>query len=86
MPLTELQRGYTVSDVARRYRVARSRVRTWIASGRLAAVNTADPLSPPRWIVTADALAAWERQRSAPAPRPVRRRTSRTAHDYYPDE
>jgi transposase-like protein len=81
-----LTRGYTVSDVARRYRVARKRVREWIRRGRLAAINTADPLHRPRWVVTPDALVKFERGRQAtPMPKPTRRRKRTDLVDYFPD-
>ena len=80
--------GLTVADVARRYRVSPDKVRAWIARGELAAVNTAAVLcGKPRWVVTPDALAAFERRRLAGVPaKPARRRSRRPALiDYYPD-
>jgi transposase len=81
--------GLTTSDVARRYRVGESKVRSWIARGELAAVNTADiACSRPRYVVTADALAEFEKRRSAartPAPR-RRRRKAPAQRDYYPGD
>src|SRR5262245_18072506 len=48
-------RGLTVRDVARRYRVSPDKVRAWITSGELRAVNTATALcGRPRWVVPAD--------------------------------
>jgi excisionase family DNA binding protein len=79
--------GLTVRDVARRYRVSPDKVRAWIARGELPAVNTASALcGRPRWVVPAEALAAFERRRAGgPAPRPPRRRKRATPVDYYPD-
>jgi hypothetical protein len=82
----ELQ-GLTVADVARRYRIGEDKVRQWIRSGELAAVNTAAALcGRPRWVVLPDALAAFEQRRTAA---PVRKpRTKRQSYriDYYPEQ
>jgi transposase len=77
--------GLTVADVARRYRVSSDKVRTWIARGELAAINTAAALcGRPRWIITVDALTAFEQRRLA-GPVPKRRRKKKTGLvDYYP--
>jgi hypothetical protein len=78
--------GLTVRDVARRYRVGEDKVRSWIARGELAAVNTSATLcGRPRFVVLPEHLAAFERRRAAtPPPRPPRRkRTARV--DFYPD-
>jgi hypothetical protein len=79
--------GLTVRDVARRYRVGPDKVRGWITSGQLAAVNTARALcGRPRWVVTAQALAVFEQKRGGgPAPKPQRRRRRNELVDYYPD-
>jgi hypothetical protein len=79
--------GLTVADVARRYRVGPDKVRSWIARGELAAINTATALcGRPRWVVTPEALAAFERRRtSGPPPKPARRPKRTVAVDYFPD-
>ncbi len=80
--------GATVRDVAKRYRVGSDKVRSWIRSGELSAVNTADPLcGKPRWVILPEALAAFERKRtSEPPPKaPPRRRRQPDAVDYFPD-
>jgi hypothetical protein len=79
--------GLTVADVARRYRVGPDKVRSWIVRGELAAVNTAAALcGRPRWVVTADALAAFEQRRAGgPPPRPQRRRKRTALVDFYPE-
>jgi hypothetical protein len=78
--------GLTVRDVARRYRVSADKVRVWIARGELKAVNTAALCGRPRWVVPADALAAFEQRRAAaPRPKPAKRRKQISAVDYYPD-
>jgi hypothetical protein len=79
--------GYTVADLCKRWRVGADKVRTWIKTGQLAALNTRDArCGRPRFVVTAEALADFERGRSAaPPPRPSRRRKRRGGGiDYFP--
>jgi transposase len=86
--MLERARGYTVADVAARYRVSPDKVRLWVSRGELAAINTAGVLcSKPRWVFTAEALAEFERRRAGgPAPKtPRRRRRKAQEVDYYPD-
>jgi hypothetical protein len=79
-------RGLTITDVARRYRVRRSKVLGWVRSGQLAAVNTAGALARPRYIVLPESLTTFERRRTAtPNKRAPRRRRQRVAIDYFPD-
>jgi len=80
--------GLTVAELARRYRVGPDKVRAWIARGELAAINTASLLcGRPRWVITPDALAVFERRRLTGKPvKPMRRRNrSSSLVDYYPD-
>jgi excisionase family DNA binding protein len=79
-------RGMTVSEVAVRLRVSPDKVRAWISRGEVAAVNTADlQCGRPRWVVTAEALEAFEqRRRGGPAPKAQRRRRPTQQLDYYP--
>jgi transposase len=87
MPSTALQAaGLTVADLACRYRVSPDKVRTWINRGELRAVNTATALcGRPRWVVSPDALAEFERRRAAgPPPKPPRRPRRPVQIDYYP--
>jgi hypothetical protein len=79
--------GYTVADVAARYRVSPDKVRAWIKRRELAAVNVALSLCGRAQLrITPEALAAFERGRSAaPPPRPPRRRRPVDLVDYYPD-
>jgi hypothetical protein len=78
--------GLTVADVAARYRVSPDKVRTWIGRGELAAINTAAALcGKPRWVITPDALIAFEKGRAGgPIPKPRRRRRQQDVVDYYP--
>lgn len=85
---TDMTSGYTVADLAARYRVGEDKVRAWIKAGELIAINTAAAIcAKPRFVVTADALAAFERRRAVgPPPPPKKTRKRKTAHkDYYPD-
>lgn len=83
-PLTT---GYTVADVARRYRVGPDKVCGWITRGELAAVNTSTVLcGKPRWVILPEALAAFEmRRQGRPPPKPPRRKRRTTEIDFYPD-
>lgn len=78
--------GYTTADIARRYRVGEDKVRSWIRSGELPAINTSSTrCGRPRYVVTAEALTAFEASRSAaPPPKPKRRRRKVAMTDYYP--
>jgi hypothetical protein len=81
-------RGWTVRDVAGRYRVGMDKVRGWIRRGELRAVNTATALcGKPRWVVTNEAMAEFERRRSSTPPaKPQRMRQKHPQKDYYPDD
>jgi transposase len=85
--IIRLSRGYTVVEVARRFRVGRDRVREWIVRGELEALDTADPhTGRPRYVVTAEALERFERSRSAARPKPQPRQRRRVVPlDYFPD-
>jgi len=78
--------GLTVREVARRYRVGEDKVRGWIRRGELADINTAATLcGKPRWVISAEALAEFERRRAGgPPPKPPCRRRRQQAIDYYP--
>jgi hypothetical protein len=82
-------RGLTVADVAARYRVSPDKVRGWVRRGELAAINVATALCGRAQLrITPEALAAFERRRSAAAaPAQPSRRPRRTAQmiDFYPD-
>jgi hypothetical protein len=79
--------GLTVADVARRYRVSPDKVRLWIGRGELSAINTAAVLcGKPRWVITPDALASFERGRQGgKLSRPPRRKKRTCLVDYFPD-
>jgi len=78
--------GMTVRDVARRLRVSPRKVAIWIRKGELRATNTAHTLSArPRWIISAEALAEFEKGRSGgPTPQAPKRRPRLAIVDFYP--
>ena len=84
--IAETPRGHTTHDVSLRYRVGEDTIRGWIGKGDLAAINTAKNLcGKPRWVITDQALAEFEKRRSSkPAPRPERRKRT-VGIDHYPD-
>jgi transposase len=87
VPAAEVSRGYTVADIAKRYRVGEDKVRGWIKRGELAAINTANTkCGKPRFVVPPEALAEFEQRRAAAEPKPAPRRKRRTVEvDYFPD-
>jgi hypothetical protein len=74
-----MERGYTVREVARRYRIGREKVMGLIRRGELRAVNIMTSVSgKPRYVITPEALRDFEERHSAAVPmRPNRRRTRR---------
>jgi hypothetical protein len=79
--------GFAVADIAKRFRVGEDRVRGWIKRGEMIALNTSDTrCGRPRYVVTPEALAEFERGRSAAQPKPARPRRRRPhIIDYYAD-
>jgi hypothetical protein len=69
--------------------MGKDRVRGLIKSGELRAINTSPTkCGKPRYVVTPEALAEWERSREvqAPAPKPTPRRRRKSGEiDFYPD-
>jgi hypothetical protein len=83
----QLAHGFTVREVARRFRVSPAKVRTWIRLGILGAINT-NPVAcgKRRLIILPEHLAAFETQHAtAPPPKPVKRRKRSQDTDFYPD-
>jgi excisionase family DNA binding protein len=78
--------GYTVGDVARRYRVSEQTVRHWIEDGELRALNVGGLLlGKARLVVLPEDLAAFEEGRRVGTPKAQRRRRrARPRIDYYP--
>lgn len=80
--------GLTPRELARLLRVSPDRVRAWIASGELGALNTAAArCGKPRYVVLPHHLAEFEQRRGAARPKPAPRRRRRTPEmiDYFPD-
>jgi excisionase family DNA binding protein len=79
--------GMTVREVASRFRVGRDKVRHWIKSGQLRAINTASrKCQKPRYIVLREYLAEFEATRLVAVPsKPPRYRRKAALVDYYPD-
>ncbi len=86
MPDT-LPRGLTPRECARLLRVSPDTIRSWIASGRLGAINTAQTrCGRPRFVVLQCHLQEFTRRNAATAPRPApRRRRPAGEIDYFPD-
>jgi hypothetical protein len=84
---SDLPAGFTVADLAARYRVGPDKIRGWIKRGELTAINTGSVLcGRSRFIVTADALEKFERARSTtPTPKIKKRKRRAEIRDYYPD-
>jgi excisionase family DNA binding protein len=79
-----LPHGLSVREVARRYRVAPSKVRRWLKEGRMRGIDIGENgHTCIRFL--AEHLAEFERQRSAAAPPKPPRRKRTTMVDYYPD-
>jgi hypothetical protein len=82
-----LPRGYTPNELAKVLRVSPDRIRSWIKTGQLGAIDTATTLCRrPRYVILPHLLAEFERRRAAgPPPKPQRRRRRTALVDYYPD-
>ncbi len=81
-------RGMTPRETARFLRVRLDRVRAWIRSGELGAVNMAESrVGKPRFVILPHHLAAWEvaRRAAQPAPKKRQRQKQTVGTDYYPD-
>jgi excisionase family DNA binding protein len=80
-------RGLTPNELARLLRVSADKIRRWIKTGHLGAVNVAGvTCARPQFVILPHHLAEWERLRSAaPPPKPPRRRKRIPVVDYYSD-
>lgn len=83
---TTAPRGYTTADAARLLRVSEDKVRAWIRSGELAAINTAGPRSnKPRFVILPAAIEQFASARSAATPPRATPRKKRVVRkDYFP--
>ncbi len=86
---TPHKRGYTPAELAHLLRVSPDRVRAWIKSGELQAIDTSPRrCGKPRYVILPGHLAEFERRRraAAPAAKPAPRQRLRTVKvDYFPD-
>jgi hypothetical protein len=71
--------GYTVTDLARRFRVSEEKVRAWLRSGALRGLNVGDIGGRVRFVVTPESLADFEAGRSVAEPPKTPRRKKRPA-------
>jgi excisionase family DNA binding protein len=80
-------RGHTVADCAKLLRVSPDKIRMWIKSGELSAINTARTrCGRPRFVILPHAIEQFAAARSpAPPPKPVRRKKRTDELDFYPD-
>jgi Helix-turn-helix domain len=87
MPNDASPQGRTPNEVARLLRVSPDRIRAWIQSGQLQALNVAaHQVGKPRYIVLPHHLAAFEQARAAAQPKPPPRRKKQTGGvDFFPD-
>jgi transposase len=79
--------GFTVRDLSQRWRVSEDKVRAWIGKGEQKGVNTATNLcGRPRWVVSPDAVAEFEKRRAGSSPPKLKRARKRTQEeiDYFP--
>lgn len=74
----------TIPEVARRLRVGKDKVRKWVLSGLLRAVNTSDATRP-RYVITPESLADFEGTRSATTPKKSSRGRLPKVKNYYAD-
>jgi excisionase family DNA binding protein len=86
-PAAETTSGMTPNELAKVLRVSPDRIRAWIKTGELGAVNVADhQCGRPRFIILPHHLTAFEKRRSgAPPPKPPRRQRRTEQVDYFPD-
>lgn len=83
-----MSRGMTPNELAEYLRVSPDKVRSWIRKGELRAINTASVLcGKPRWVITPESLAEFEKRRTSvrPPQPPKRKRMPANYVDYFPD-
>lgn len=71
-----MSRTFSVDQLADRFQVDREVVTAWIRAGELAAVNVCvkPNTKKPRWRVTEDGVASFEKRRAVAPPASVRRK------------
>jgi len=85
MPETPLP-GLTVREASRVLRVGTAKILAWLRSGELRGYSTATSLAGrPRFIIPGEAIAEFQKRRSAADPPKPPRRRKRTAFvDFFP--
>jgi hypothetical protein len=84
---TAAERGLTPNELARLWRVSADRIRHWIQTGELGALNLArHRCCRPRYVVLPHHLLDFERKRRAavPPPKAPHRRRRQVMVDYFP--
>jgi hypothetical protein len=78
--------GFSVADLARRWRIGTDKIRGFLRRGELIGTNLAVNLAGrPLWRVSPEEVRRFEAFRSsAPAPKPARRRKKTNIIDFYP--
>jgi hypothetical protein len=78
--------GYTVRDLAKRWRVGVAKVLGFLRRGELVGINLAGNLAAkPQWRITPEAVAAFEKRRtSAPTPKARKQRRRPEVIDFFP--
>jgi hypothetical protein len=82
----DVQAGFSVADLCRRWKVGAEKVHGFRRSGELVGVNLATSMSArPMWRFTAETVRAFEQRRSsAPTPKAKRRRRRPEFVDFWP--
>jgi hypothetical protein len=86
MPNEPPTHGYSVADLARRWKVGADKIYAFLRRGELVAVNVATNVSGrPQWRITPESVERFEQRRSsAPPPKPARRKKRTPQIDFYP--
>ncbi len=82
--MPDLAHGYSVSDLAARWKVGADKIRGFLRRGELVGINMASSLAGrPQWRITPESVERFEQRRSsAPAPKPTRRHKPAAQVDY----
>jgi hypothetical protein len=80
------QTGFSLDDLADRWRVSADEIRAWLQRGELVGVNVATTMSGrPMWRIPPEGVTRFEQRRSStPAPRSAKRRRRSEIVDCYP--
>lgn len=84
----EAARGWTINELAKILRVSPDKIRGWIRSGNLKAINIASTLAgKPRFVILPKHLEEFEQTRTTgPPPKTIRKKRKPKGYiDFYPD-